>query len=348
MKRLTEEWSSEVGTAWSASGEEIWFTSSARTEPQSLRAVNRSGQLRLILSTVSDLSLHDVSKTGNVLLAGVRNSTEVAVGRKNQKPDRILELADENAGIGGISNGGKVVALVYSGIGGGQDYKTLMVTDEMSEPVLLGDGDPTSVSPDGEWILSLVPSSPGKLILYPTSTGESRTIDISPVRMVAGFSTWTTDGSKLLFTGAEQNRPPRAYLLDLRAGAARAVTPEDTSEAIISPDGLSVIARNNSLVFRTYRVGGGESAPVKGLRPEESPIQWGLTSNKLFIWDRTLPAKIFQLDVTNGKRKLWLEIVPADASGLLYGEVTIASDGQAYAYHYRRVLTNLFLVENLH
>ena len=87
---------------------------------------------------------------------------------------------------------------------------------------------------------------------------------------------------------------------------------------------------------------------MKGLRPEESPIQWGLTSNKLFIWDRTLPAKIFQLDVTNGKRKLWLEIVPADASGLLYGEVTIASDGQAYAYHYRRVLTNLFLVENLH
>ena len=86
---------------------------------------------------------------------------------------------------------------------------------------------------------------------------------------------------------------------------------------------------------------------MKGLGPDELPIQWDLTGNKLFVWDRTMPAKVFRLDATNGKRELWLEIIPADASGLLYGDIKIAPGGQFYAYHYRRVLTNLFFVGNL-
>jgi hypothetical protein len=43
-KRVTEEWAGEDGLAWSAANDEIWFTSSSRTEPQSLRAsIARAG-----------------------------------------------------------------------------------------------------------------------------------------------------------------------------------------------------------------------------------------------------------------------------------------------------------------
>jgi Tol biopolymer transport system component len=346
-KRLTQEWSSEDGIAWAPSGQEVWFTSSMNTEPQSLRAVKLSGPQRVVLSTVSDLSLHDIDKTGNVLLASARDSTEVAVGHKGQRSDRILEVADENAGVAGISNDGKVLALVYSGTAGGQDYKTLMVTGKVSEPVLLGDGDPTSVSPDGKWILSLVPSNPHKLILYPTGPGESRIIDISPLHMIVGVSSWTDDGSKVLFTGADQNRPARSYVLDLKSGRTHAVTPEETSEAMISPDGHFVIARDRSLGFTIYRVDTDEFEPLKGLVTGDSPIGWDISSRKVYVWDYRIPAQIFRLDISDGRRERWLTVTPADVSGLLYGDIVITPDGEWYAYHFRRELTNLFLAEYL-
>jgi hypothetical protein len=63
---------------------------------------------------------------------------------------------------------------------------------------------------------------------------------------------------------------------------------------------------------------------------------------------RSLPAKIFRLDPTTGKRVFWLEITPVDPSGLLYGHIYISPDGQSYAYHFRRILTNLYVAQNLH
>ena len=346
-KRLTQEWAGVDGLAWGPSNGEIWFTSSLNAEPECLRAVNRSGQQRVILSTVSDLSLRDVSKNDRVLLVSVRDSTEVAIGRKNKKPDRVLDVADENAGINGISYDGKVAALVYSGTAGGQNYKTLVVSGEVSEPVLLGDGDPTGISADGKWILSVIPSNPSKLVFYPTDAGQSRTVDINPVRLVTGVSSWSEDNTKVLFPGVEQGRPPRAYLLDRESGAVRAVTPEKTSDPIISPDGKLVLARNQSLTFTIYPVNGGTTEAVKGILNAEQPIQWDVSSDKIFVWDQALPAKVYRLDPKSGRRELWLEIAPDDVSGLLYGHIHITPDGHAYAYHFRRALTNLFLAEKL-
>src|SRR3974377_1281300 len=96
-----------------------------------------------------------------------------------------------SAAIHGISDDGKAVALVYSGTAGGQDYKTYVARDDTPEPVLLGDGDPTSISPDGKWILSLVPSDPSKIVLHPTEAGESRRFDLGSIRLVTGVASWS-------------------------------------------------------------------------------------------------------------------------------------------------------------
>lgn len=347
IKRLTEEWSGLDGLAWASSGAELWFTSSIRGEPEILRAVKLSGQQRTVLTVLTDLVLQDIGSNGDVLLTSVRQSTEVAMGRLHTKPDHSLDVSDENAGIHGISDDGRVAALVYSGTAGGQDYKTYVARSDGSEPVLLGDGDPTGISADGKWILSMVPSNPTKLVLYPTETGESRTIDISPVRMVASLTSWSNDGTKVVFTGAEPDNLSRVYLLDLKSGMTRALTPEETSEPLISPDGQWLLARSRSMAFAVYPLTGGEPRPLKDLSPTDLPIQWDVSGHRIYLWDRTLPAKIFRLDLLSGRRELWLEITPKDSSGLLYGSVSISPDGESYAYHFRRALTNLFVARFL-
>jgi len=348
-RRLTKDWLSEFGIAWSPSGKEVWFSAATKESPQELRAVTRSGKQRVVLSTVSDVLLHDVGKNGAVLLTTVRVSTEIQVGHRGGSSDRLLELPDEHVSLVGLSSNGKTIALGASGTGSGENYSTLTMTEGKTEATRIGDGDPTSISPDGKWVLSLIPTQPSKLILYPTGTGEARPIDISPVHILNTLSSWTSDGSQVLLTGAEENGPPRAYLVDARSGGARPVTPPGTSDAIISPNGQHVVARNSaSNRFFIYSSSEPEARPVEGLAADEAPIQWDISNHKLYVWNRKLPAKVFLVDVLTGSRELSLEITPAEVSGLLYGEILITPDGKSYGYRYRRVLADLFLAENLH
>lgn len=346
-RRVTEEWAGEDGLAWSAATDEIWFTSSFQTEPQSLRAVNRSGGQRVILSTVTEVSLRDIGKAGSALLTSMRVSTEVAMGRLNAKSIHPLDVADENAGIHGIADNGKSAALVYSGTAGGQDYKTYVARDDIPEPILLGDGDPSGISPDGKWILSILPSDPSKIVLYPTEAGEPRRFNISPVRMVTGVTSWCRDGSKVVFTGTEPGKPPRVFLLDPTSGATRAITDEQTSDPLLTPDGQMVLVKDPT-GYSIHSMQGGQTKPTKGISSTDLPLQWNTMGRAIYVWDRTLPARIFRLDPTTGKRELWTEITPADPSGLLYGHIYITPDGQSYAYHFRRILTNLYVARNLH
>jgi len=345
-KRLTDEWLSEFGVAWSQSTKEIWFSCAAPGRPQELRAVTLSGKQRTILSTVNDIALHDVSKDGRVLLTSVRVSTEIRVGHKGDSSDRPLEVPDEHATIAGLSHDGKTVALSASGTGSGRDYSTLVMT-EGAEAVRLGDGDPISISPDGKWVVSVMPSQPSKLVLYPTGVGQVQWVDVSPAHLLNNIGSWTSDGSAILFTGAEQNGAPRAYLIDTKSHTSRPITPLGTSDAIISPDGQYVIVRDSSGQFEVLPVAGGEAEPVKGLSSDEVPVQWDVSNRKLYVWNRRLPAKIFLLDINTGARMLWLELQPSELSGLLYGEILITPDGKSYGYRYRRVLTDLFLGEGL-
>lgn len=346
-KRLTDQWAGLDALSWPPAGNEIWFTASAHGEPQALHAVNLAGKQRVVFSTISDLSLRDIARNGNVLLLDERDSTEVALGYKDKGPAHILDLADENAGIHGISNDGKVAALVYSGTADDEDYKTLALREGMPEPVLLGEGDPTGISTTGRWILSILPSNPSSLVFYPTDQGESQTISIRPVQMVTGASSWCDDDSQVFFAGAEPSRAPRIYMLNRKSGAMRAISPEGSVDPIVSPDCKLVLARDASMDFSVYPVDGATPQPVKGLSNLDLPIQWDSSGTKLYMWDRTLPAKVYRVDWKTGKRELWLRITPAEVSGVLYGHVLISPEGRSYAYSFRRVLTNLFLAENL-
>jgi hypothetical protein len=346
VKRLTGEWSGLKGLVWSRNTDEIWFAASLGGEPDSLRAVSRSGRQRVLLAAPVDLNICDINAKGQALILASRSTSEIAIRRPGQKTDQVLDFGSSTGSIAGLSDDGTLMGVSYTGTGSGTDYITYIVRTDSPELVRLGDGDPSGVSPDGKWVISFRPSAPGKIILYPTGTGEPRTFDIGPISNAGIFGSWTRDSSRFVYTGSESGKPVRTYLIDLKSERARPITPEGTSDAIISPNGRFVLARN-AQGFALYPVEGGAPQPVVGMTEKDYPVQWDTSGTKLYIWDRNFPAHIGLLDPRTGLRKPWLETMPPDPAGLLYGNLFITADGKTYAYRYRRVLNTLYVADGL-
>jgi hypothetical protein len=58
--------------------------------------------------------------------------------------------------------------------------------------------------------------------------------------------------------------------------------------------------------------------------------------------------QIFLVDPKTGDRTLWKAIAPADPVGILVVDPpVVSSDGRAYAYHWHRAVSDLYLVDGL-
>jgi Tol biopolymer transport system component len=346
LKRLTKEWSSVRGLAWTPAAREIWFTASENTEPQGLLAVNRQGKVRIILLAPGYLSLQDISVSGKVLLGDEEVGGGISFHAATATVDQSIDVASESSTVDGISADGTAISVTYSGANSGVDYTSYVVKNDGSPPLRLGDGSGIGITPDGKHILVGLASVTSHLRVYPTGTGEARDIDISPVHVLEFNGTWTSDGSRVAFTGYEGSRPPRIYVLDMAAGKVRPVTAEGVTNPFFSPDGRALIARNPQRQFALYPLDGGVPQPVPGLAADETPVQWG-ASGKLYVWNRAFPAHVMMVDLASGQRQPVAVIAPADPAGVLYGDMVATPDGKTFAYRYRRAVTNLFLAEGL-
>jgi len=346
LTRLTEQWSSLRGLAWAPSGREVWFTASEKEDAQMLLAVSRAAAVRIIHSSPSYMWLQDISADGKVLLGDSQEGGLVGIHSLGAASDQMIDLPSESTIATGISQDGSRIAVDYSGAGSGPNYAVYLVKTDGSPPVRLGEGSSMGISPDGKWIAAFLPTN-SNFRLIPTSAGETRIFNLGSVRTLDYYGSWVRDSSKFAFPGEEPGKRARTYLVDITTGRATAVTPEGTSDPLISPDGKTVVARDTTQAFQLYPVGGGEPQPVKGLNDSEVPIQWDDSGTKLYIWGRTFPAHIFLLDLKTGSRQPWTTLVPPDTAGVLYGNIVMTPDGKTSVYRYRRAMTTLYLADGL-
>jgi hypothetical protein len=98
-----------------------------------------------------------------------------------------------------------------------------------------------------------------------------------------------------------------------------------------------------------YSLSGAPAKAVAGFLPSEQPIEWSADGKSLFVYQPgEFPAKVYQLDLTTGKRTLWRSLAPADPAGVSQiGPIVMTPDGRSYIYGYHRTLSDLYLVEGL-
>jgi Tol biopolymer transport system component len=344
------------GLAWSPAGNEIWFTGSEIGFSAGLYAVDLNGHQRLITEGPGALELHDVSRSGRVLLARTNVRASLLVATPAQPSERDLSWHDGSIPTD-LTSDGKTMVLRERGDAGATLSVYVRSTDG-SAAVPLGEGEARSLSPDGKWVVVWNPRT-SQLSMLPTGAGQPRQLNTGQLEFV-GWTNWFPNGERILFSGREPGHKSRLYTLPVRDGERRTITAEGVdflpdSSAIsaghaISPDGRFVVAFDSDRKPGLYPTDGGEPRALSGLSAGEMPINWTIDGRSLYVYrPGELPARVFIVDASTGRRTLWKEFAPRDRTGAVagIGDVKVTPDGRSYVYSYYQFLSDLFLVDGL-
>jgi Tol biopolymer transport system component/predicted Ser/Thr protein kinase len=353
---LTREWYGTQGLAWSPDGNEVWFTASELGLFHYITAVDLSGKHRLVTRVPGSLVIFDIWRDGRVLLARADRRREVMGLGGGTTKERDLSWLDYSYPAD-LSADGKTLLFDEEGIGGGvqygdaQDltYAVYIRNTDGTPAIRLGEGGASALSPDQKWVLVVTPISPGQLRLLPTGAGETQTLTSDSINHQ--WARWFPDGKRLVFSGNEPGRGVRFYVQDVSGGKPKPITPEgvDAQNFAISPDGQSVVGIGPDEKGYLYPSAGGDPRPVSGMEAGDIPINWSQDARSIYLY-RTgeVPAKVYRLDLTTGKKTVWKEIAPLDPTGVsTIGPILMTPDGKTYVYGFHRTLGDLYLVEGL-
>jgi Tol biopolymer transport system component len=347
-RTLSSEFYTAQGLVWSPDGKELWFTATVTGIDRVLYAVDLSGHQRLVARVPGDLRLLDVGHDGRVLLA--RDNTRrgligLAAGDTSERDLSWLDWSYPSD----LSPDGKTLLFREEGEGGGLRYTGYLRQTDGSPAVRLAEGRAFALSSDGRWVLSTTSDAVGKLVVLPTRAGEPQTLSGKPMNYVG--ARWFPDGKHFLFSGNEPDHGVRLYVQDLAGGKPLAISPEGTYGLayLISPDGKEVAAVGPDQKGYLYPVGGGDPRPIPSLGAGELPVAWSSDGHSIFVYrSAELPAKVDLIELSSGRRAHWKELRPSDPAGVEFiGPILMTADARTYVYGYRRLLSDLYVVEGL-
>ncbi len=347
-KTLSSEFYTAQGLVWSPDGKELWFTATVTGIDRVLYAVDLSGHQRLVARVPGDLRLLDIWRDGRVLLA--RDNTRrgligLAAGETSERDLSWLDWSYP----ADLSADGKTLLFREEGEGGGLRYTGYLRQTDGSPAVRLAEGRAFALSADGRWVLSTTSDAAGRLVVLPTRAGEPQVLSGKPMNYVD--ARWFPDGKHFLFSGNEPDHGVRLYVQDLVGGKPLAISPEGTYGLayLISPDGQEVAAVGPDQKGYLYPVAGGDPRPIPNLAEGELPVAWSGDGRSMFVYrPAELPAKVDRIELPTGRRTLWKQLRPADPAGVEFiGPILMTADTKTYVYGYRRLLTDLYVVDGL-
>ena len=351
-RTLSGEWFDVGSLAWSPDAREIWFSASRTGARQSLWAVTLSGKLRPLAETPGSSAILDVSAEGRVLLRHGSWRASIFGVPPGEPAERDFSWLDFSFPID-LSDDGKTLLFQEWGEGGGTKGSVYLRRMDGSPPVRLGEGFALSLSPDGQWVIARLYTSPPRLVLLPTGAGEAKALSTEGI--LVQHAAWFPDGKRILLLGSAPDRKLSYYALDVGAGAARPIAPAEGSafirRALISPDGreLPRVGEDGRLFLLPLE--GGQPRPVGGVEPGESPIRWSADGRFLYVVRPDGARRtISRVDSVTGRRESWKEFrISADPVGLNTRAVPIhlSADGKSYFWGVQRRSDELYLVEGL-
>ncbi len=335
------------GVAWSPDGREVWASAGG-----TLYAVAHPGSARILTRVPGGSPLLDVSRSGRVLIGHTAIRREIVGLAPGESRERNLSWFDWSFP-GDLSADGRTVLFDESNRQTEAGYEVYIRKTDGSPAVLLGEGTSVALSPDGRWALSVLrPFTQTQLVLLPTGAGQPRQLPADGIRYT-NMGGWLPDGRRVLVAGSEEGHGSRFYLRDVEGGRARPATPEGIrlyfNGLAVSPDGNLIAAVGSEGRAVLYSLEGGEPRAIPGIAPGELPLRWS-TATSLFVVSRpgVLPVQISRLDLVTGRRALWKQLTPLDPAGVFsIDPIRIAPDGKSYVYSYRRLLSELYLVDGL-
>ncbi len=336
---------------WSSKGDEVWFRSFDAAEPGIVYAVNMQGRKRIALTLPSRVKFYDISSKGEALLS--TGSAQLGILGKAPGDAAERDLSSLDAGqVAGISNDGRTVVANIVGESATPKGSIYMRKTDGSPANRVGDGHAYKLSPDGKWITGYVLDAAGArhFSLLPTGPGEVTEITIPGLRGPAVLG-WLDGGQRYLVVGRAE-KGFQCFAWDARRGNVQAVCPEGTPDSIaylVSPDGKQVLGPKAQGGWAVYSPEGAAPRDALGIESDEFPVNWRSDNRSVFVRpnrESTESIPVTVVDIVTGKRSAWKEIHPAQPV-LEIHDLYITPDGQAYAYNFVLVQSDLYLARGL-
>ena len=334
------------GLAWSGDGSEILFSAGTSYYDFEIYAMRLDGKRRSIVQSAGGLTVLDAAPDGRLIASRDVQWKEVPVLAPGQERERNLAWLELTYAVV-LTPDGKTLLITEESARLGKYYSTALRQTDGSPVVRLGDGAALDITRDGKLVLSDVPTDPAQLVIYPTGAGQPRKLERGGIVSYenAGFF---PDGKRILACGHEAGHAVRCYVQDIEGGKPRPITPEGTTDGLVSPDGLQVLVRESSGGQKLYPVDGGPARPVPGATPDDAVVRWSADGKSLIVvslWS-DVPVKVEKLDLASGRREPYKTLGPADLTGAIQiSPIAVSDDGKSYALTVRRMASHLFLVQ---
>jgi Tol biopolymer transport system component len=345
---LTKHFDTLRGLAWSPSGGEIWFTA-ADVDMRVLYGVRLSGALRPLYRSPGTMTLGDVARDGRVLLALEEERNGILGAGPGEKIERDLSCLD-HTGLLDISEDGRLLLLNEESHAAGPHGMLVLRNMSGAPPIRLTDGAAAALlSPDGRRVLRISPGANGSVRVLPVGAGE--TVVIPTDGKAPDGGAWFPDSRRFFLVLSGDKSPPQFFLVDLQTGGSkRPISFEGASPiwAGVTPDARRLMTSRADGSWGIFPVEGGKPVAVPGMLPEDLPTRFSSDGRYLFVFRLQVPLRVFRIDLATGGRAPWKDLEPPDRAGLSYvRSVVLSGDGSAYAYQYRRWLSQLFVVSGL-
>ena len=342
---LSTGWETVEGLAWSAGGNEIWFSAAPSGVERHIYAVDLKGRQRFVLGAPGSVTLQDIFPDGRVLVTRDDERFGMMAVARGATKEQEFSWRDWSVP-SDISKDGSTLLFDEQGAEGGPNYTVAIRDLHGSAPIPLGEGFAGSFSPDGRWAATNIAGT--RLLLLPTAAGTPKQLDRGNIQRYWGGPDWTPDGKQVIFSGTLPGHAVQCFAESVEGGKPHPVTPEGTGYCQVSPDGNLIAVRGFAGDASLYALNGGSPRPIRGLLPDEYFV-WSSDVHFLYTYQSKLPpVRVYRLNIENGQRQLFRELTHSDLAGLRdLANVHFSSDGRAYVYSYHRMLSQLYLVEGL-
>ena len=348
-RQLTQEFSTVQGLAWSAKGNEIWFTASDMGADRQIYAVTLAGKVRSVLTNPLGTRILDIAPDGRVLLLNERQQSDIAgIDPATGKERRGLEWFDGSA-IADITPDGKAITFLEWGGPAGPLYIDGYRKMDGSAPVALGPGGGGKFSPDGAIVATELPSRPPQVALNPVGAGESRRLSLGDITNLRVGLAWFPDGKHLLLTGAPEGQPTRTFVMDTEGGKPQALGPAGFLGVAVAGDGNRVAGRNAAEEYVVFDRQTEKVQTISGIQPQDQIQRWTDDGQALIVYSTTAwAAHVYRVEVATGKRTLLQTIELSEKAGSrMQIRLAYAERSKTYAYSTTRDLGILYVVEGL-
>ena len=344
-----------TGLAWSANGNEVWFTEWTDGSRTTLFGASLSGKVRTLWSGPGNLVLQDIAPDGRVLIETRQVQDGVLALEEGATRERDLSIFDGTSAVD-LTPDRRALLVNERGGGGGPEGSVFIRPLDGSPPTKLAQGRAEALSPDGSLVLVAPADRPDHYSLVPIGSGQPTNIELQ------GFESnqlawFLPDGRRFAVQGAKPGAPIRVCLYDLRKGGTP--TPLTADGTLVwmganpvSPDGTSLFVHRDTVtggVDEIVSIDHGTVTPIVGREARDIPIRWTADGRGIYVFKREgLPVRIFRLELATGKQELVKEFMPFDPGGITgVSAIRMTADARIFAFNYRRRISELFLVEGL-